>query len=149
MAKPKTTKERYVEIEWILKERAGEYKTIQSPQDIYENYHHKFDQEVKEKFIVFFLDSFNGIIGSDTISIGTLNSSIIHPREVFRAAVQLPCASIVIAHNHPSGNLEPSNEDLQITKQMIEAGKILGIPIHDHIIFTRKGYTSFAERSLM
>ena len=78
-----------------------------------------------------------------------MNSSLCHPREVFRGAIVSTCASIIIAHNHPSGNIEPSQEDISITKQLVESGKIVGIPVHDHIIFADSTYTSLAERGLI
>jgi len=95
------------------------------------------------------LDSANHVGAIKIVSEGTLNSSLVHPREVFSPAIHSLSAAIILAHNHPSGNPEPSSEDLQITRQLVEAGKILGIPIHDHIIFTEHSFTSFAERSLL
>ena len=108
-----------------------------------------FKDQVKERFIVFWLNSANRVTGFEIITEGILNSSLVHPREVFRGAIVATCASIIIAHNHPSGNPEPSTEDLQITKQIVETGKIIGIPVHDHIIFADNTYTSFAERALL
>lgn len=103
-----------------------------------------------EHMVGLYLNSANRLIGLRTISMGILNSSLVHPREVFKIACMMPAASIIISHNHPSGNAEPSSEDLAITKQLVEAGKILGIPLHDHIIITEhNGYTSFAERGLL
>lgn len=72
-----------------------------------------------------------------------------HPREVFRGAIVSSCANIIVAHNHPSGNLEPSNEDISLTKKLIEAGKIIEINVFDHIIFAENEYTSFVEKRLM
>ena len=74
---------------------------------------------------------------------------MVHPREVFRGAIVATCANIIIAHNHPSGNLEPSKEDISITKKLVEAGKIIDISVLDHIIFTDDGFTSFEERRLI
>jgi DNA repair protein RadC len=104
---------------------------------------------VQEVFIVYWLNSANKVIGFDTISQGNLNSSIVHPREVFRGAVISSCASIILAHNHPSGNPEPSAEDISITKKIHEAGKLLDIPVFDHIIFAGDSYTSFVEKRLI
>jgi DNA repair protein RadC len=104
----------------------------------------------REHMVGLYLNSANRLIGLHTISMGILNSSLVHPREVFKLAYMMNAASIIISHNHPSGNTEPSSEDLAITKQLVEAGKILGIPLHDHIIVTEhNGYTSFAERGLL
>ena len=80
---------------------------------------------------------------------GTLNYNIVHPREVFEPAVKHLAASIILAHNHPSGTLEPSPEDLALNKRLVEAGKILGIQILDHIIVTKTGFSSFKEKDLM
>lgn len=104
----------------------------------------------REHMVGLYLNSANRLIGVHTITIGILNSSLVHPREVFKIALMMGAASIIISHNHPSGNGEPSSEDIAITKQLVEAGKILGIPLHDHIIVTEhNGYTSFAERGLL
>ena len=123
--------------------------TIRSPKDVFENYRSLFDGQVKEIFVVLWLSSANKVIGFETVSIGTLNSSLVHPREIFRGAVVATCASIILAHNHPSGNPEPSQEDIAITKQLVDSGKILGIPVHDHLIFADSTYTSLAERGLI
>ena len=97
-----------------------------------------------------YLNASNVLITIHTVSIGILNSSLVHPREVFKMACIVNAAAIIVAHNHPSGNIEPSAEDLSITRQLVEAGKILGIPLHDHIIVTEEnGYMSFAERNLI
>ena len=103
----------------------------------------------QEVFIVVLLNSANKIIKEVTITRGLLNSSLTHPREVFRHAIIEHAASIILMHNHPSGNLEPSQEDIAITKQLVEASAIVGIPVHDHLIIAGGGFTSFAERGLM
>ncbi|TRZ76375.1 MAG: DNA repair protein RadC [Deltaproteobacteria bacterium] len=104
----------------------------------------------REHFVGLYLNTANRLLGIHTVSIGTLNSSLVHPREVFKPAYLMGAASLIVSHNHPSGCVEPSGEDLAITKQLVEAGKILGIPLNDHIIVTEHGgYTSFAERGLL
>ena len=108
-----------------------------------------FDGEVRERFIVFWLNTANKVIGFEIISEGTLNSSVVHPREVFRGAIVATCANIIVAHNHPSGNNEPSNEDILLTKKLVEAGKIIDISVFDHIIFAENTYTSFVEKRLI
>ena len=140
---------RFSDIALVYPELQQQKIYIRSPQDVYNNFLFLFKQQVKERFIAFWLNSANRVIGFEVITEGLLNSSLVHPREVFRGAIVATCASIIIAHNHPSGNTEPSAEDLSITKQIAEAGKIVGIPVHDHIIFTDDSYTSFAERSLI
>lgn len=108
-----------------------------------------FRSKQKEHFCVFFLDTRQRIIGRETISIGTLNTSLVHPRECFRTAIVKNCCSIIIAHNHPSGSLEPSAEDLSLTKRLVEGGKLIGIEVLDHVIVTAEAYVSLRERGLM
>lgn len=101
----------------------------------------------KEHFVALYLNARNQLIHKEVISIGTLNASLIHPREVFKPAIENLVASIIIAHNHPSGDAEPSNDDLEVTKRLQEAGKILGIEVIDHVIVTKNAYYSFKEKS--
>jgi DNA repair protein RadC len=122
---------------------------VTSPSDIAKIYIPKLRDELKEKFIVLCLNSSNRIIKEEIISIGNLNSSIVHQREVFKVAIENSAASIILLHNHPSGNVEPSNEDIIITRQLVEAGKIMAIPVFDHIIIAGDNYTSFVERRLI
>jgi DNA repair protein RadC len=103
----------------------------------------------REVFEVLLLNSANVIQKQVKISEGNLNASIVHPREVFKAAIDGLAASVILVHNHPSGNPEPSNEDKMITRQLVESGKIIGIPVHDHLIIAGNTYTSFAERGLL
>jgi DNA repair protein RadC len=83
------------------------------------------------------------------VSVGSLDSSIVHPREVFEEAIKNKAASVIFAHNHPSGDPEPSEDDLAITKRLVEAGKILGIEVLDHVIVTKTGFLSFKEKGLI
>jgi DNA repair protein RadC len=122
---------------------------ITSPQDIADIFIPMLRDEVKEKFIVVCINSANRIIKQEVISVGNLNSSVIHPREIFKVAIDNSSASIILIHNHPSGNPEPSNEDIQITKKIVESGKILDIPVFDHLIIAGETYTSFVEKRLI
>ena len=108
----------------------------------------KYDQD-KEHFWVLGLNARNTLQYLELVSLGTLNASMVHPREVFRLSVHKAVASIIIAHNHPSGNTEPSADDLAITKRLVESGKILGIEVVDHIMITGRGYLSFKEKNLL
>ncbi len=90
----------------------------------------------KEHFVVLYLNARNQLIHKETISIGTLNANLVHPREVFKPAIEHLAASIIVAHNHPSGGTEPSEADLELTKRLKEAGKIIGVEVVDHIIIT-------------
>ena len=103
----------------------------------------------KEHFVIFYLDSRNQEIKREIISVGSLNANLVHPREVFEPAVKNLAAQVILAHNHPSGNPEPSRDDLEINRRLVEAGKILGIEVIDHIIVTRTGYLSFKEKNLI
>jgi len=103
----------------------------------------------KEHFVAFYLDTQNKLIERQIISIGTLNASLVHPREVFEPAVVGHAASVIIAHNHPSGDLEPSGEDTAVTKRLAAAGSILGIEIIDHIIVTAPGFSSMKAKNLI
>lgn len=115
---------------------------ILSPQDVW-NACADIRDSKKEHFIAFYLDTQNRLIERQIISIGTLSSSLVHPREVFEPAVKLSAASIIIAHNHPSNDVEPSVEDREITNRLKEAGKIIGIEVIDHVILSKSCYTNF------
>lgn len=96
----------------------------------------------KEQLRGLYLDTHNRVIHQEIISIGTINSNIVHPREVFRPALEYNAAAVILAHNHPSGVSTPSLSDTQITKQVIEAGKIIGVHLLDHVIITKDGYST-------
>ena len=103
----------------------------------------------QEHFVVFFLNTKNRIIRRKTITIGSLSATVIHPREVFRAAIQHSSAAIVCVHNHPSGDPTPSFEDIEVTRRLVDAGKIIGIDVLDHVIVGRDGYVSLKEGGLI
>jgi DNA repair protein RadC len=124
-------------------------KKVTSPQEIADIFIPLLRDDNKEKFIVVCLNSSNKIIKHETISIGNLNSSVVHPREIFKVAIDCASASIILIHNHPSGNPEPSNEDIRITKKIVESRKILDIPVFDHLIIAGETYTSFVEKRLI
>ena len=123
---------------------------ITSPQLIFDNFKWIFEGSTVEKFVVFWLNSQNKVFGFEIISQGSLDSSIVAPLSVFKSAIVSSAKSIILAHNHPSGNTEPSKEDIQITEILCDGGKILNIQIFDHLIFTDdNGYTSFLERRII
>ncbi len=103
----------------------------------------------KEHFIIFFLDSRNQEIKREVISVGSLNANLVHPREVFEPAIKNLAAQVILAHNHPSGDPEPSEDDLELNRRLVEAGKILGIEVMDHIVVSKSGYFSFKEQKLL
>ena len=127
----------------------GRLRPVNRPEDVYKAFRPTFEGRVTEGFGVIALSASNRPVGFKMITEGILNSSLVHPREVFRAAIDFLAASIIVCHNHPSGNPEPSSEDITLTRQLKEAGKILGIPIHDHVIFAGDTFTSLAERGDM
>lgn len=122
---------------------------IRSPEDVARIMMPRLRDCRKEEFHVLVLDSKNGLKHFEKVSTGTLNASLVHPREVYKVAIDHDGASIIVVHNHPSGNPEPSREDMDITRQLAEAGKVIGIPLHDHLIIAGDGHTSFAERGLL
>ncbi|HKB86423.1 MAG TPA: DNA repair protein RadC [Ignavibacteriaceae bacterium] len=124
-------------------------RKITSPQDVADIFIPLLRDEIVEKFCVVCLNSANKIIRYETISVGNLNSSVVHPREIFKAAIENNSASIILIHNHPSGNPEPSSEDISITKKVVESGKIMDIPVFDHIIIAGNGFTSFVEKRII
>lgn len=101
----------------------------------------------KEHFVALYLNARNQLVHKETISIGTLNSSLVHPREVFFPAIKHHCTNIILAHNHPSGVTEKSPEDGQVTKKLIQSGMLLGIEIVDHLIITKTKYLSFKQEN--
>lgn len=119
---------------------------IQSPEDIVQYFKAKMRDLVQEELWVFPLNAVNQLLEPRQVSKGILNSSLAHPRECFREAISQSAAAVIFVHNHPSGNPEPSQDDLAITKQLMDAGKIIGITVHDHIIIAGDGFTSLAER---
>jgi DNA repair protein RadC len=103
----------------------------------------------KEHFVCLFLNTKNQVIARETLSIGSLNASIVHPREVFREAIRRSSASLVCVHNHPSGDPTPSPEDVQITRRLADAGKLIGIDVLDHVIIGDCQYVSLKEQGLI
>lgn len=124
-------------------------ESITSPDKLHELVRSRINQFSKEHFFVVSLDTRNNLIGIDEISVGTLTASLVHPRETFESAIKRHAAKIIISHNHPSGETEPSDDDIKITRRLAEAGKIMGIEVLDHIIVTKTSYLSFKEQLLM
>lgn len=122
---------------------------LQSPQDVIKSVRNKLKGKKKEHFLVLSLDTRNHLINTRTVSIGSLDSSIVHPREVFKEAISCSAASVIFIHNHPSGDPEPSEDDTKLTKRLIEAGEILGIEVLDHIIVCDTDYLSMKARNLI
>ncbi|ODP30510.1 UPF0758 protein [Paenibacillus nuruki] len=126
-----------------------EVKAIRSPRDAADLLIEQLRYLQKEHFVCLFLNTKNHIISQETLSMGSLNASIVHPREVFRAAIKCSSASIIFAHNHPSGDPTPSPEDVALTKRLVEAGKIIGIEVLDHLVIGDMKFVSLKEQGLM
>ncbi|OAX49897.1 RadC family protein [Paenibacillus sp. AD87] len=126
-----------------------EQVSIRSPKDIFQLLEPDFKFLTKEHFICLFLNTKNKVICKEVISIGSLNAAIVHPREVFHAAIKHCSASIICAHNHPSGDSMPSPQDLNLTKRLVKAGETIGIEVLDHVIIGNNSYTSLREKNLM
>lgn len=103
----------------------------------------------REHFVGLYLDSRNCLLKKETVSIGGLNTSIVHPREIFNIAIQESANSVIVAHNHPSGNPKPSKDDIEITKMLVKASKIIGIDLLDHVVLGEGKYVSMAENNLV
>ena len=126
-------------------EKEYPYKvTLSSPKAVYDEMQ-DIKSWSKEVVVVFALDTANRIISREVVGIGTLNSSIIHPREIFRTAILRNANSIILSHNHPSGSLDPSREDRVVTERLRKAGELLGIELLDHVIVAESGFYSHTD----
>ena len=138
----------------LVKEKVGKYelpKKVSSPDQVYKaiTMLTNAEEEAQEVFGILVLNIKNKIVAVHEISRGILNSSMVHPREVFKPAILHNAAAIVCFHNHPSGDPEPSKDDILITHRLVEAGKIMGIEVFDHIIVGDNGYVSLKERGVI
>lgn len=139
-----------IEIGKRISLRGGELRPIiHSPEDVSNLVMEEMRHYDREHFKILLLNTKNHVINIDTVSIGNLNSSLVHPRELFKAAIKRSAAAIILVHNHPSGDPRPSREDINITKRLIEAGNILGIEVLDHIIIGDKAFCSLKEKDLI
>lgn len=121
---------------------------ISSPADVDELLRGRIANQDRENFIAVLLNTKNEVIEAPTISIGTLQASLVHPREVFKPAIRASAASVILAHNHPSGKVEPSREDCEVTQRLVEASRIVGIEVLDHVI-VGNGYISMKEQGML
>ncbi|MET3682547.1 DNA repair protein RadC [Alkalibacillus flavidus] len=122
---------------------------VKSPEDGANFLMEDFRGLQQEHFVALYLNTKNQIIHRQTIFIGSLNSSIVHPREVFKEAIKRSAASIICAHNHPSGDPSPSNEDIQVTRRLYESGKVIGIDLLDHLVIGDEKFTSMKEKGYL
>jgi len=123
-------------------------RILKSPEDVAAEVRSQLKGKKKEHFLVLCLDTRNRLINRKLVSVGSLDTSIVHPRKVFNEAVSSCAASVIFAHNHPSGDPEPSKEDVELTKRLAKAGEVMGIDVLDHIIVCDKGFVSLKARNL-
>ena len=124
-------------------------ETADSPAVVAELVRTLIGDSPQEHLVAICVDARSRVIGVSEVSRGTLSASLVHPRETLRTAILLNAAAFIVAHNHPSGDLEPSEEDLTVNKRLVEAGKLLGIEVLDHIIVAKDSFISFKEKGLM
>jgi len=122
---------------------------VRSSADLFPPFHRRLRDLKREEFIAVLLDGKNRILREETISVGSLTASIVHPREVFLPAVRESAGAVILVHNHPSGDPSPSPEDLEVTRRLVRAGEILGIRVLDHLIVGEGGYTSLLDRGVV
>jgi DNA repair protein RadC len=130
----------------ILKQ---EKYTVRSPEDAYQYMKGEMELHTKEHFVVMGLNTKNNVIFTETVSIGTINSALVHPREVYRPLIKRNAASAVVFHSHPSGDPSPSREDIEVTKRLKEVGEIVGVDLIDHLVIGHGRYVSLKEKGLM
>ena len=128
--------------------KRGEPEVVEGPSDVLCLLEHLINEK-REYFYAILLDAQNQVMRKALIHIGTLNMSLVGPREVFREAVRDGASSVVVSHNHPSGDVTPSPEDIEVTRHLVEVGKLLDIPVLDHVIIGHSGYRSLRESGLM
>lgn len=127
----------------------GEKPVIRSPEDVAALLLPRFRYEKREHFLAVLLSTKNHVMKTAVISVGSLNASIVHPRELFREAINAHCASVILAHNHPSGDPTPSPEDISLSRKMREAGQLLDIPVLDHVILGDGNFVSLKEKGML
>lgn len=130
-------------------QQAAKIEIIRGPEDVahYAMPRYRFAQ--KEHFAVLLLSTKNHVLGMPEVSVGSLSASVVHPREVFRAAIDYAAAAMILLHNHPSGDPTPSREDIAVTERMVKAGKIMDIPVLDHVVLGNERFASFKEKGLI
>ena len=121
---------------------------VKTPEDVVKWVGNSLKGKKKEHFLILLLNTRNQMVGKAKISVGSLDTSIVHPREVFKEAISASAASIILVHNHPSGNPQPSEDDIKLTRRLVEAGEIVGIDVLDHIVVCDREYLSMKKKGL-
>lgn len=129
----------------VMQDNNEKQKKLNNAREVYQYFKKYYHNAKQEKLIAVYLDVKKNILGYDTVFIGTINKSVAHPREIFKKAILNNASAIIIIHNHPSGDVTPSNEDTMFTNQMLECGKIMGIYLIDHLIFGHNNYYSYMD----
>jgi DNA repair protein RadC len=129
-------------------EAGDEAALLEDPGRVWEHLH-AIRAERKEHFVALYLDGRNRLLHQETVSVGTLTASLVHPREVFGPAVERRAAAVIVAHNHPSGETRASPEDVETTRRLAGAGRLLGVPLLDHVIVTERSHLSFRREGLL
>ncbi|MBU2512134.1 DNA repair protein RadC [bacterium] len=137
-----------------IAERYGEKRlqtddSFSNSNQVYQHYRVRLSNAKQESFYILILNNKHRIIGERMVSLGTINQSLAHPREIFAPAIELRAAAIIVVHNHPTGDPTPSAQDIKITKRLIEAGNLLGVNVLDHVIIGQDIYFSFADENIM
>lgn len=133
----------------VLRQQVCDVNIVEHPSNLIEWLTSELMDKNQEHFLVVYLNVQNKIISYKTLFIGTLDRSIVHPREIFKEAVALSASKIIAVHNHPSGSLKASSQDIDVTNILVDAGKMMGIPLLDHIIITNNGYVSLRQKLLI
>lgn len=128
------------------KYRGKQSVEIKGPDDVFNFLKGRFSGLDREHFLIVLLSARNTVIGIETISVGSLNASIVHPREVFKPAITQSAGSLILAHNHPSGMTDPSDDDLALTRRLSQVGELVGIPVTDHLICSGSSYLSLKQQ---
>lgn len=129
----------------VAQRRLREGDPVRGPEDVFRHFHARLRDAEQEHFCVLLLDGRHRVVGGEVVSVGTLTASLVHPREVFRPALQVGAAALILVHNHPSGDPAPSPEDRSVTRRLVEVGELLGIPVLDHVIVAERGFHSLRD----
>jgi DNA repair protein RadC len=129
----------------VSQRRLREGDTVRGPEDVFRHFHARLRDASQEHFCVLLLDGRHRVLGEEVVSLGTLTASLVHPREVFRPALRACAAALILVHNHPSGDPEPSPEDRTVTERLGRAGELLGVPVLDHVVIAERGFRSLRD----